>query len=162
VINKGINMNNEEKQAEAYWAYQNKQANLQRMVDKGWGDREAYNKLLVEEAKRARIRKYKKIASDVLIGTMFVGFVLALLFLTGCSSTSSVPGTTGTAYNQAPSQQLLLDKQVAALTRNEVINGVTECEGAGLRAHVITTKRSINGFTADIPVEVTCMPRFKY
>ena len=150
-------MNNEEKQAEAYWAYQAKQENLQRMVDKGWGDREAYNKLLVEEAKRARIRKYKKIASDVLIGAMMVGFVLALLFLTGCSSTPS-----GTVYSQAPTQQLILDKQVAALTRNEVINGVTECEGAGLRAHVITTKRSINGFTADIPVEVTCMPRFKY
>ncbi len=149
-------MNNEEKQAEAYWAYQNKQANLQRMADKGWGDREAYNKLLVEEAKRARIRKYKKIASDVLIGVMFVGFVLALLFLTGCSSTS------GTVYSQAPSQQLILDKQVAALTRNEVINGVTECEGAGLRAHVITTKRQINGFTADIPVEVTCMPKHRY
>jgi hypothetical protein len=156
VINKGINMNREEQQAEAYWAYQAKQENLQRMLDKGWGDREAHNQLLVEEAKRARIRKYKKIASDVLIGAMFVGFVLALLFLTGCSSTS------GTAYSQAPTQQLLLDKQVAALTRNEVIHGVTECEGAGLRAHVITTKRSINGFTADIPVEVTCMPRFKY
>lgn len=150
-------MNREEQQAEAYWAYQAKQENLQRMLDKGWGDREAYNKLLVEEAKRARIRKYKKIASDVLIGAMFVGFVLALLFLTGCSSTPS-----GTVYSQAPTQQLILDKQVAALTRNEVINGVTECEGAGLRAHVITTKRSINGFTADIPVEVTCMPRFKY
>jgi len=149
-------MNREEQQAEAYWAYQAKQENLQRMLDKGWGDREAYNKLLVEEAKRARIRKYKKIASDVLIGAMFVGFVLALLFLTGCSSTS------GTTYSQAPTQQLVLDKQVAALTRNEVIHGVTECEGAGLRAHVITTKRSINGFTADIPVEVTCMPRFKY
>jgi hypothetical protein len=156
VINKGINMNREEQQAEAYWAYQAKQENLQRMLDKGWGDREAYNKLLVEEAKRARIRKYKKIASDVLIGVMFVGFVLALLFLTGCSSTS------GTVYSQAPSQQLILDKQVAALTRNEVINGVTECEGAGLRAHVITTKRQINGFTADIPVEVTCMPKHRY
>jgi len=149
-------MNREEQQAEAYWAYQAKQQNLQRMLDKGWGDREAYNKILVEEAKRARIRKYKKIASDVLIGAMFVGFVLALLFLTGCSSTS------GTVYSQAPSQQLVLDKQVAALTRNEVINGVTECEGAGLRAHVITTKRQINGFTADIPVEVTCMPKHRY
>lgn len=150
-------MNREEQQAEAYWAYQAKQENLQRMLDKGWGDREAYNKLLVEEAKRARIRKYKKIASDVLIGTLMVALVLGLLFLTGCSSTP-----TGTVYSQAPTQQLILDKQVAALTRNEVINGVTECEGAGLRAHVITTKRSINGFTADIPVEVTCMPRFKY
>jgi hypothetical protein len=159
VINKGINMNREEQQAEAYWAYQAKQENLQRMLDKGWGDREAYNKLLVEEAKRARIRKYKKIASDVLISVMFIGLVLALLFLTGCSSTS---GTTGTVYSQAPSQQLILDKQVAALTRNEVINGVTECEGAGLRAHVITTKRQINGFTADIPVEVICMPKHRY
>jgi hypothetical protein len=65
-------------------------------------------------------------------------------------------------YGQAPSQQLVLDKQVAGLTRNEVIHGVTECEGAGLRAHVITTKRSINGFSADIPVEVTCMPKYKY
>jgi hypothetical protein len=157
VINKGINMNREEQQAEAYWAYQAKQENLQRMLDKGWGDREAYNKLLVEEAKRARIRKYKKIASDVLIGALMVALVLGLLFLTGCSSTP-----TGTVYSQAPTQQLILDKQVAALTRNEVIHGVTECEGAGLRAHVITTKRSINGFTADIPVEVTCMPRFKY
>jgi hypothetical protein len=156
VINKGIKMNNEEKQAEAYWAYQAKQENLQRMLDKGWGDREAYNKLLVEEAKRARIRKYKKIASDISIGAMFIGLVLALLFLTGCSSTS------GTVYSQAPSQQLILDKQIAALTRNEVINGVTECEGAGLRAHVITTKRQINGFTADIPVEVTCMPKHRY
>jgi len=149
-------MNREEQQAEAYWAYQAKQENLQRMLDKGWGDREAYNKLLVEEAKRARIRKYKKIASDVLIGAMMVALVLGLLFLTGCSSTS------GTVYSQAPSQQLILDKQVAALTRNEVINGVTECEGAGLRAHVITTKRQINGFTADIPVEVTCMPKHRY
>ncbi len=149
-------MNREEQQAEAYWAYQAKQENLQRMLDKGWGDREAYNKLLVEEAKRARIRKYKKIASDVLIGALMVALVLGLLFLTGCSSTS------GTVYSQAPSQQLILDKQVAALTRNEVINGVTECEGAGLRAHVITTKRQINGFTADIPVEVTCMPKHRY
>ena len=98
----------------------------------------------------------KKVINEIAIGVMMVGLVVGLLFLTCCSSTS------GTAYNQAPTQQLIIDKQVAALTRNEVIHGVTECEGAGLRAHVITTKRSINGFTADIPVEVTCMPRHKY
>ena len=149
-------MNQEQKQEQAYWAYQAKQENLQRMLDKGWGDREEYNKLLVWEDKQRKIKKFKKIANDVLIGVMFVGFVLALLFLTGCSSTP------GTVYSQAPSQQLILDKQVASLTRNEVINGVTECEGAGLRAHVITTKRSINGFTSDVPIEVTCMPKYKY
>jgi len=152
-------MNREEQQAEAFWAYQAKQENLQRMVDKGWGDREEYNKLLAWEDKQRKIKKFKKIASEVITGILFVGFVVFMLLLNGCSSTS---GTTGTVYGQAPSQQLVLDKQVAGLTRNEVIHGVTECEGAGLRAHVITTKRSINGFSADIPVEVTCMPKYKY
>ena len=152
-------MNKEEQQAEAFWAYQAKQENLQRMVDKGWGDREEYNKLLAWEDKQRKIKKFKKIASEVITGILFVGFVVFMLLLNGCSSTS---GTTGTVYSQAPSQQLILDKQVASLTRNEVINGVTECEGAGLRAHVITTKRLINGFSADIPIEVTCMPKFKY
>ena len=152
-------MNKEEQQAEKFWAYQAKQENLQRMVDKGWGDREEYNKLLVWEDKQRKIKKFKKIANEVFTGLMFVAFVVGMVFLTGCSSTS---GTTGTVYGQAPSQQLVLDKQVAGLTRNEVIHGVTECEGAGLRAHVITTKRSINGFSADIPVEVTCMPKYKY
>ena len=97
----------------------------------------------------------KKVINEVLVGIMFVGFDFVLLMMGGCS-------TPGIVYGQAPSQQLILDKQVASLTRNEVIHGVTECEGAGLRAHVITTKRLINGFTADIPIEVTCMPKYKW
>lgn len=152
-------MDREAKQEQAYWAAQAKFENRQRMIDKGWGDRAEYNKVLAEEAKRAKIQRWKNKANEIAVGVLMVVLIFGLLFLTGCSSTS---GTTGTVYSQAPSQQLILDKQVAALTRNEVINGVTECEGAGLRAHVITTKRQINGFTADIPVEVTCMPKFKY
>jgi hypothetical protein len=152
-------MDREAKQEQAYWAAQAKFENRQRMIDKGWGDRAEYNKVLAEEAKRAKIQRWKNKANEIAVGVLMVVLIVGLLFLTGCSSTS---GTTGTVYSQAPSQQLILDKQVAALTRNEVINGVTECEGAGLRAHVITTKRQINGFTADIPVEVTCMPKFKY
>jgi uncharacterized protein YcfL len=152
-------MDREAKQEQAYWAAQAKFEQRQRMIDKGWGDKEDYKKLLAFEAKRAKIQRWKNKANEIITGALMVGLVIGLLFLTGCSSTS---GTTGTVYNQAPSQQLILDKQVASLTRNEVINGVTECEGAGLRAHVITTKRQINGFTADIPVEVTCMPKFKY
>ena len=148
-------MNNEEKQAQAFWAYEAKQENLQRMADKGWGNREEYKKLLAWETKRARIQRWKNKANEIAVGILFIVLVVGLLFLTGCS-------TPGTVYSQAPNQQLVLDKQVAGLTRNEVIHGVTECEGAGLRAHVITSKRSINGFSADIPVEVTCMPKYKY
>jgi hypothetical protein len=151
-------MDREAKQEQAYWAAQAKFENQQRMIDKGWGDKEDYKKLLAFEAKRAKIQRWKNKANEIAVGVLMVGLVIGLLFLTGCTTS----GTTGTVYSQAPSQQLILDKQVASLTRNEVINGVTECEGAGLRAHVITTKRQINGFTADIPVEVTCMPRFKY
>jgi len=149
-------MNNEAKQEQAYWAAQAKFENQQRMIDKGWGDREEYNKLLAWEAKQAKIQRWKNMANEIAVGIILVLFIIGLLFLTGCSSTS------GTTYSQAPNQQLILDKQVASLTRNEVIHGVTECEGAGLRAHVITTKRLINGFSADIPVEVTCMPKYKY
>lgn len=152
-------MNREEKQAEAYWKAQAKFETRQRMIDKGWGDREEYKKLLAWEAKRAKIQRWKNKANEIAVGVLMVSLVVGLLFLTGCSSNN---GISGTVYSQAPTQQLVLDKQVASLTRNEVINGVTECEGAGLRAHVITTKRQINGFSADIPVEVTCMPKFKY
>jgi hypothetical protein len=152
-------MDREAKQEQAYWAAQAKFENQQRMIDKGWGDREEYNKLLKSEAKRARNQRWKNKANEIAVGVLMVVLVVGLLFLTGCSSNN---GISGTVYSQAPTQQLVLDKQVASLTRNEVINGVTECEGAGLRAHVITTKRSINGFSADIPVEVTCMPKHKW
>jgi hypothetical protein len=148
-------MDREAKQEQAYWAAQAKFENQQRMIDKGWGDKEDYKNLLAREAKRARIQRWKNMVNEIAVGVIFVVFIVSLLFLTGCSTPSTV-------YSQAPSQQLILDKQVAGLTRNEVIHGVTECEGAGLRAHVITTKRSINGFSADIPVEVTCMPKYKY
>jgi hypothetical protein len=111
-------------------------------------------KTFAEQANHDKI-DYKYVINEALTGIVFVAAILAALFLTGCS-------TPGTTYSQAPTQQLVLDKQVAGLSRIEIINGVTECEGAGLRAHVITTKRSINGFTSDIPVEVTCMPKHRY
>jgi hypothetical protein len=136
VINKGIIMNRNQK-SKAVWTYE---------LDN--------TKTFAEQANHDKI-DYKYVANEVLTGIIFVAAVLAALFLTGCS-------TPGTVYSQAPTQQLILDKQVAGLSRIEIINGVTECEGAGLRAHVITTKRSINGFTSDIPVEVTCMPKHRY
>ena len=47
------------------------------------------------------------------------------------------------------------------MTRSQVILGINECESAGTRPVVITAKRKINGVTSDVPVEVTCHPRFK-
>jgi hypothetical protein len=75
-------MDQEAKQEQAYWAYQAKMENRQRMIDKGWGDREEYNKLLEREAKRARIQRWKNLANEVFAGLMFVAVVLFFAFLT--------------------------------------------------------------------------------
>ena len=47
------------------------------------------------------------------------------------------------------------------MSRQQVILGITECEEAGTRPVVITAKRKINGVTSDVPVEVTCNPRYR-
>ena len=60
-----------------------------------------------------------------------------------------------------PTVSLETDKQAYHMTRAQVILGINECEDAGTRPVVITAKRRINGVTTDVPVEVTCNPRYK-
>ena len=76
--------------------------------------------------------------------------LLSVLFLGACSSAP-----------QYKSQELIMDRQVHAMTRNEIISAVQECEGNGLRASMIYSKRMINGKAADIVVDVTCAPRYR-
>ena len=75
--------------------------------------------------------------------------LLSLLSLTACSSYSP------------PNVSLETDKQAFHMSRAQVILGITECEDAGTRPVVITAKRKINGVMSDVPVEVTCNPRYK-
>lgn len=75
--------------------------------------------------------------------------IFAPLALTACGS-----------FN-IPNVSLETDKQAFHMTRNEVILGINECESAGTRPVVITAKRKINGVTSDVPVEVTCHPRYR-
>lgn len=85
---------------------------------------------------------------------MRAAITLVLLALTGCASTPQAP-----AYK---AQEIIMDQQIHAMSRNEVIMAVRECESSGLRAVVINGKRKINGFTTDIVVDVTCAPRFMF
>jgi uncharacterized protein YcfL len=62
---------------------------------------------------------------------------------------------------EPPNVSLETDKQAFHMTRSQVILGINECESAGTRPVVITAKRKINGVTSDIPVEVTCHPRYR-
>ena len=79
---------------------------------------------------------------------------LALIpfILAGCSSTPPPQQEQNTA--------LVVEREINVLTRNEVINGVKECEGNGLRPVMVTARRRINGFLSTAPVDVTCAPRY--
>lgn len=76
-------------------------------------------------------------------------FILAALVLVGCSSQPKLSD-----------QELVLDKQVQPMSRNEVIVAVRECETNGLRAVMLYAKRKINGYTTEIVAEVTCAPKW--
>jgi uncharacterized protein YcfL len=76
-------------------------------------------------------------------------FLLTPLALAACSSFDP------------PNVSLETDKQAFHMTRSEVILGITECESAGTRPVVISAKRKINGITSEVPVEVTCHPRYR-
>jgi hypothetical protein len=81
--------------------------------------------------------------------TMKYLFLLAPLALAACNSFTP------------PNVSLETDKQAFHMSRQQVILGITECEEAGTRPVVITAKRKINGITSDVPVEVTCNPRYR-
>jgi len=62
--------------------------------------------------------------------------------------------------SKLPDTKLLVEKDTIQMSRNQVIMAVQECESSGLRPVVIMSRRKINGSLADVPVDVTCMPRF--
>jgi hypothetical protein len=76
-------------------------------------------------------------------------FLFAPLALAACSSF------------EPPNANLETDKTAYHMSRSQVILGINECESAGTRPVVISAKRKINGVTSDVPVEVTCHPRYK-
>lgn len=77
-----------------------------------------------------------------------------VLGLVGCASSPSGDAPV------AKHQDLVLDKHVNPMSRNEVISAVTECHNSGLRASMIYGKRKVNGYTTDIVVDVTCAPKY--
>ena len=79
------------------------------------------------------------------------------VLLAACSQTTPPP-----VYSTYKQQDLIIDKHVQPMSRNEVISAVQECEGNGLRASMVYAKRQVNGFSVDIVIDVVCAPKFKY
>ena len=76
---------------------------------------------------------------------------LGILALAGCSSSPE--------YKE---QSLIIDKFVPAMSRNEVITAINECEANNTRAVMVYGKRKVNGHIADVVVDVTCAPKQRY
>jgi hypothetical protein len=81
-----------------------------------------------------------------------------ILLITGllgaCSSSPYVDNS------KLPDTALLVEKEVTQMSRSQVIMAVQECETSGLRPLVIMSRRKINGSLSDVPVDITCMPKF--
>jgi hypothetical protein len=61
-----------------------------------------------------------------------------------------------------PEVTLIVDPRVQQMSRNEVINGIQECEGSNMRAVPIISKRLVSGLMSDIVIDVQCYPRLRY
>ena len=82
--------------------------------------------------------------------------LLIPLLLAGCGSSPLAH-----QYSTAPAVQLVLDPRAQQMSRNEVIQATHECEGNGMRAVPIMTKRLISGMMSDIIIDVQCMPKLR-
>lgn len=89
---------------------------------------------------------------------------LLLLILSGCAAGSSWNASMmdGSIGGNTAEQKMVLDKDIHAMSRNEVILAVQECESSGLRAVMVIAKRKINSYTTDVVADVTCAPKYRY
>jgi hypothetical protein len=85
--------------------------------------------------------------------------LLLLLGLTACGT--STPPPTVAMDLKAPVVQLQYEAQVQQMNRNDVIQAVHDCEGNGLRATMVTSKRIVAGVLSNIIIDVQCVPRFR-
>jgi hypothetical protein len=55
--------------------------------------------------------------------------------------------------------ELKVPKKAYSMSRQEVINGISDCEAAGMRPIIITSKRRVSDYYTDVIIDVTCGPK---
>jgi len=63
---------------------------------------------------------------------------------------------------EPPNSELIVDRQIRGMSRNEVIMAINECEANRTRAVVIMAKQKVSGRTTDVVTDVTCAPKYTY
>tara|TARA_Y100000114_G_C11763596_1_gene331535 strand:- start:4154 stop:4399 length:246 start_codon:yes stop_codon:yes gene_type:complete len=66
------------------------------------------------------------------------------------------------ACSGTPTTELVVDKNIHALSRTEVIMAIEECHSVDLRPVMFYTQRSINNKNVPVVVDVTCAPKGHY
>jgi hypothetical protein len=80
--------------------------------------------------------------------------VCAISALAGCSSNKDVPHVTV--------QNLIMDRNIQPLSRGEQIDAIKDCQEVGLRPRLVYGKRLVNGYTADVVLDVICANRYAF
>jgi hypothetical protein len=93
---------------------------------------------------------YQRVWNCLVVVVIAVGVAA---WLAGCSTPVSTTTTGG-------AQDLVLDKNIQPMSRNEVVSAIGDCQANGLRAVLMYGKRKVNGYTADVVIDVTCAPKW--
>jgi hypothetical protein len=77
--------------------------------------------------------------------------------LAGCSSPKVVEYHPMVTY-----QDLVMDKKIQPLSRGEQIDAIKDCQEVGLRPRLVYGKRLVNGYTADVVLDVICSNKYAF
>ena len=55
--------------------------------------------------------------------------------------------------------EVIVEKKIYSMTRNEVINGIEDCKAVNLRPVLIHTRRKINNRPVPVVIDVSCAPK---
>jgi hypothetical protein len=86
--------------------------------------------------------------SKIMKSSIAVGIAAVTVGITGCASSP-----------YGSESKLVVQKRAQAMSRQEVINAVQDCEAAKMRPILIMAKRRVNDWDTDIIIDVTCGPR---
>jgi type IV pilus biogenesis protein CpaD/CtpE len=88
---------------------------------------------------------------------------IVLLAIAGCASQ---PLDTPMAIKEEPIKEeaakteVILEKKMQPLTREEVVSAIQECESARTKPVLISVPIKINGYTRKTIVDVYCVPQY--
>jgi uncharacterized lipoprotein YmbA len=84
----------------------------------------------------------------------YIYIATAAALMAACSSSPYMD------YSDLPNSKMLVDKEMLAMTRSQIITAVGECRSGNMRPVMVYSKRKINGQISDAVVDVTCSPKF--